>query len=98
MKQLEEEELKLKLQADTEFKISVPSLKFNCTINQLEPNFVASPDYVSEVTAEGFPAHENDTPIILLKEKNFSSDFYSSDGKRRERLRSEDNSPTIMYI
>jgi hypothetical protein len=51
----------------------------------LEPNFVASPDYISDVTAEGFPAHENDTPIILLKEKNFSSDFYSSDGKRRER-------------
>jgi hypothetical protein len=64
----------------------------------LEPNFVASLDYISDVTAEGFPAHENDTPIILLKEKNFSPDFYRSDGKRRERLRSEDNSPSKMYI
>jgi hypothetical protein len=59
---------------------------------------MASPEHVSDVTAEGFPCHENDTPIILYKEKIISPDIYLSDGKGRHRVRSEDNSPTNRYI
>lgn len=63
-----------------------------------------SPTHASELTTEGFACGEPDTPIIFLKEHTISSDLFSSDGKDsrevrgRERVRSEDHSPTKRYI